>query len=251
MLLAIDIGNSSAKIGLFEAGTLTASFRIRPDSPDSAESLFEAISSELEADPYQSVISSVVPATLPAFEGVARRITGSDPLIAVHSMDFGFEIDYRPVEDCGMDRLLAASAAVERVGFPCIVCDLGTAATIDLVDRSGIYRGGAIAPGLRALYKVLHGDTAKLPLLDPEAADSVVGNSTRTAIASGVYYGFAGLVDGIIERVRESEGGNVPVIATGGDSAFIASVSRHASETAPNLVLEGLALLYERNRVSD
>ncbi|QQS41528.1 MAG: type III pantothenate kinase [Acidobacteriota bacterium] len=247
MLLAIDIGNSSAKIGLFEAGSLTASFSVKPDSPDSAESVFEAISSEMTKEPSRAVISSVVPATLPAFEEVARRITGSDPLIADHSMDFGFEIDYKPVEDCGMDRLLAASAAVAMIGFPCIVCDLGTAATIDLVDKEGIYRGGAIAPGLRALYRSLHGETAKLPLLDPEAADNVVGNSTRTAIASGVYYGFAGLVDGIVERIGRLEGGNIRVIATGGDSEFVAEVSKHVSETAPNLVLEGLALLYERN----
>ncbi|HUF03985.1 MAG TPA: type III pantothenate kinase [Aridibacter sp.] len=248
MLLAIDIGNSSAKVGFFEAGSLSVSFRIPPEQPFSAAVVFEAISRDPDRKPAHAVISTVVPDSLPAFETAARRITGTDPLVADHSMYFGFEIDYRPVEDCGLDRLLAASAAVERVGYPCIVCDLGTAATIDLVDKDRVYRGGTIAPGMRVLFRSLHGNTARLPLLDTEAAENVVGNSTRAAITSGVYFGFAGLVDGIIERMMNEAGSEVPVIATGGDSGLVSAVSKYATETAPDLVLEGLALLHARNR---
>lgn len=251
MLLAIDIGNSSAKIGFFEAGALSASFSIRPEAPVTADAVLNAISRELEARPRAAVISTVVPDSLGAFESAVRQFTDSDPLIADHSMDFGFEIDYRPVEDCGLDRLLAASAAVERVGFPCIVCDLGTAATIDLVDRDRVYRGGTISPGLRALYRSLHVDTARLPFLDPAASENVVGNSTRSAITSGVYFGFAGLVDGIIERMMNEAGSEIPVISTGGDSGLVAAVSKYATRTAPHLVLEGLALLHSRNSRDD
>lgn len=247
MLLAIDIGNSSAKVGFFKAGDLSVSFSIGPESQVSPEAVFEAISDKIGAGPRAAVISSVVPDSLGAFESAVRRLTGTDPMVADHSMDFGFEIDYKPVEDCGLDRLLAASAAVNRVGFPCIVCDLGTAATIDLVDRDRVYRGGTISPGMRVLYRSLHGNTAKLPLLDPEPSENVIGNSTRAAITSGVYFGFAGLVDGIIERMMNEAGGEIPVIATGGDSGIVSAVSKYANVTAPHLVLEGLALLHANN----
>lgn len=248
MLLAIDIGNSSAKVGLFERERLVSTFRVGPGNSDSAGRIAGFIAENSGSEISGSVISSVVPDRLQLFADAAGSLSATAPLIADHSMDFGFRIDYVPVEDCGLDRLLAASAAVERAGYPCIVCDFGTAATIDLVDRTRTYRGGTISPGIGALYRSLHGDTAKLPLLEPAGSESVIGNSTRSAIASGVYFGFAGLVDGIIGRMLDEMGEDVPVIATGGDAPLVSGVSRYVGKPLRHLVLEGLFLLDKRNR---
>jgi len=247
MLLAVDIGNSSAKCGLFVDERLREVFRIPHRAGETPDSITSLLRSGLTGQLSASIVSSVVPEKTAGYLGALLEITGKEPLIADHTSDLGMTIDYDPPEGAGSDRLLAAAAAVELVGAPCIVCDLGTAATIDLVSSDRTYRGGVIAAGLKMLSRGLREGTALLPLVEPEKKRSVIGKTTRDSVASGLYFGYAAFVDGIIDRMLEESAEDCRIIATGGDSALIASATRHIREIEPDLVLKGLRIAFERN----
>jgi type III pantothenate kinase len=156
------------------------------------------------------------------------------------------KINYFPRENLGVDRLVAAFAAAEKYDVPCIVCDFGTATTIDVINLGSEYLGGIIAPGMQTMSEALFLKTSQLPKIKIGKPASVIGNSTERAIESGIYFGYIGLVDGIIERMSLELGEKPKVIATGGFANLIAESSEKIEIVEENLLLEGLRLIYEK-----
>lgn len=246
MLLAIDIGNSAAKFGGFGDHGLERTARLdhaRGEEPDDLRDALRALGFR----PDEAIVSSVVPHAVRRYVEAIRSEFGIAAVVPDHSFDFGLSVNYRPAEDCGLDRLLAASAASEIAGVPCIVCDFGTATTVDAVSADRAFLGGTISPGIGTFAASLHKKTAKLPLVELEVPDRAIGRSTVESITSGIYFGYAGLVDGLIRRIAEELGGMAQIVATGGYAELIAGSSGSISKVEPHLVLEGLRLVHERN----
>ena len=242
MLLAIDIGNSFTKFGVFENATL----RYRLDIPTARRQTAAEIYDSKIQTVHAVIISSVVPELNSAYLELSRKYFHLEPIFVDSSFDFNLAIEYFPPENLGIDRLVAAYAAAEKYGAPCIVCDFGTATTIDVVNSKREFLGGVIAPGMRTMSEALFLKTSQLPKIEIKKPASIIGNSTVKAIESGIYFGYVGLVDGIIERMT-AELGEVPkVIATGGFAKLIAESSEKIELVEENLMLEGLRLAYER-----
>ena len=172
-----------------------------------------------------------------------------NPLFIDHSSNTGLTILYEPPSDVGADRIVDAVAAIETYGAPCIVVDFGTATTFDVVDEQSRYIGGLICPGITISSDALFQRAAKLPRVDIRRPPQVIGSSTTAAMQSGLYYGYTGLVDGILRRIIAELGATPVVIATGGLAALIASNSEYISTVDETLTLEGLRLLYQRSKL--
>ncbi len=246
MLLAIDIGNSSTKFGVFESSSLIDKFAI-PTSLDLSVSdlLFDRL--KYVNDRFfsidRAIVCSVVPKLNDTFRDALKELLSVTPVFVDHSFDFGFRINYDPVTSVGIDRLVNASSAAVKYGKPIIACSFGTASTIDIVSRDSEYLGGVIAPGMKLLADALHHKTAQLPTVAIERPDRVIGNTTEASIKSGVFYGYVGLVDGLLERILSEIETSPQVIATGGFASLIASESRLVTTVDENLTLEGLRRL--------
>jgi type III pantothenate kinase len=170
------------------------------------------------------------------------------PLFVDHSTDTGLVIRYQPPSDVGADRIVDAVAAIEKYGAPCIIVDFGTATTFDVINPQGEYLGGVITPGIMISADALFERAAKLPRVDIRRPETVVGSSTTGAIQSGLYHGYIGLVDGMLRKIIEEVGGKPHVIATGGLAALIATGSECIETVDETLTLDGLRLIFERNR---
>jgi len=241
MLLAIDIGNSFTKFGVFENDALRYRRNIPTIHPQTADEIY---TSEIQSI-HAIIISSVVPELKNAYLELSKKYYQLEPIFVDSSFDFNLKINYFPTENLGVDRLIAAFAAVEKYGAACIVCDFGTATTIDVVNSKNEYLGGIIAPGMRTMSEALFLKTAQLPKINIGKPESVIGNSTVKAIESGIYFGYVGLVDGIIERMIGELGETPKVIATGGFANLIAESSEKIQIVEENLMLEGLRLVYK------
>ncbi len=246
MLLTIDIGNSSTKLALFDSGSIIARTRFETDPAAAAADLKVELRNFVDGALEGIAISSVVRELRASYEQAGAEHFKTAPLFVDHTHDLGFEIDYKPPSDCGPDRLVAAYAAVQNAGYPVIVCDFGTATTIDLVDAENVYRGGIIAPGIETMSDSLFENTSRLPKIEVKPALKVVGDSTAGSIRSGIYYGYIGLVDGIIARMQSGLESVAPVIATGGFSELIAGGSKHVEQVEPDLIHHGLREMWER-----
>jgi len=246
MLLTIDIGNSTTKFGLFEKDALVKKLSIATNRDKTASKSFSEISNEIPAKLDGIIVSSVVKELPASYKTVGENLYGITPIFVDHKIDFGFSIKYFPPEDCGADRLVDAFAAVEKYGTPVIVCDFGTATTIDLVNEKLEYLGGIITPGPNTLGSALFEKTSKLPKVDFKKPAKVIGDSTVSSIQSGIYYGYIGLVDGIIERMLENLEETPKIVSTGGFARLIAEESVYVEIVKENLMLEGLRLIYEK-----
>ena len=246
MLLTIDIGNSTATFGVFDGEKLVSKFTIPTIREQSAEEIFITITPELKQNISAIIISSVVSELENSFRKLAENHFNIKPIFVSHTFDFGFSIKYFPPDGCGIDRLTAAFAVVQKYGNPCIICDFGTATTIDVVNSKNEYIGGIITPGMKTMADALFDKTSKLPKVEIEKPKSVIGDYTVGSIQSGIYFGYIGLVDGIIERMFTELGEKPKVIATGGFSGLISEESKLIEIVEANLMLEGLQLLYNR-----
>lgn len=246
MLLTIDIGNSTATFGVFDGEKLVSKFTIPTIREQSAEEIFITIKPKLKQNISAFIISSVVTELENSFRKLSENLFKIEPIFVDHAFDFGFSIKYFPPDGCGIDRLVAAFAAVQKYGNPCIVCDFGTATTIDVVNSKNEYIGGIITPGINTFASALFEKTSKLPKVEIEKPKSVIGDYTVGSIQSGIYFGYIGLVDGIIKRMFDELGEKPKVIATGGFSGLISEESVLIDVVEPNLMLEGLQLLYNR-----
>jgi type III pantothenate kinase len=251
MILAIDIGNSSIKFGVFENKKLVSRFSVPTVRDQTAEEIFSQIknaSDEIQNFRFSAiVIASVVPELKQAFIELGERFFDLTPVFVDNRFDFGLKIKYYPPDAVGTDRIVAAFAAVEKYGKPAIICDFGTATTIDAVNSKGEYLGGIITPGINTLSEALFLKTSKLPRVELEKPENVIGNSTVSSIQSGIFYGYIGLTEGILKRMTEELGEKPRVVATGGFSRLIAENCPLIEIVDENLMLEGLRMIYERN----
>ena len=180
-----------------------------------------------------------------------RQIAASfsvEPLFVDHTTDTGLKLFYDPPSDLGADRIVDAVAAMNKYGTPCIVVDFGTATTFNVVNKQGQFLGGAISPGLFTCADALFARAAKLPRVDFVPPPSVIGTSTVDAIQSGIYYGYVGLVDGMIARMLEDMLAVSRIVATGGLAPLIADASQYIDTIDETLTLDGLRIVYERTK---
>jgi type III pantothenate kinase len=238
MLLAVDIGNTATKFGLFKGKELVSKFSITTSSTDIANAIGDRLSEPIES----AMVCSVVPSVDGSMSSFLRNATNVEPTFVNNSFDFGLKINYEPLDSLGTDRLVIASAAVEKYGPPCIVCSLGTATTIDVVNAGREFIGGIIAPGIDAMAEALKLKTAKLPEVEPTKPGHLLGNSTVDSIRSGLYHGYVAMVEGLLTRIR-TEAGVSRIIGTGGYAATLSSELSGIMTVDEDLMMVGLRLL--------
>ena len=248
MLLVIDAGNTNIKLGVFRGAELVAQWRLTTDRDNELEvrNLFE--SSGLDAKEIDGMaIASVVPPLNDVLKRMAEVNFGVTPLFVDHTTDTGLKILYDSPSELGADRIVDSAAAVAKYGAPCIVVDCGTATTFNAVNAAHEYLGGVIAPGIMISAEALFSRAAKLPRVEIKRPQKVIATSTIGAMQSGLYYGYAGLVDGVLSQMIEEMGSTPRVIATGGLAPLIADGSKFIEQVDQTLMLDGLRLIYERN----
>ena len=262
MLLTLDVGNTNTVLGLYRLSSdeLVTHWRIstlRTQTADEYGVLFLNLFSmrKVEATEVSSIIiSSVVPPLESTLRQVCERYFNLKPMFVEPGIKTGMPILVDNPAELGADRLVNGVAAFARYGGPCIVVDFGTATTFDVISAKGEYLGGVIAPGLAISAEALFARAARLSRVDVKKPAKVVGTNTVAHIQSGLYYGYIGLVDGILERMlNETRNPDSPapkIIATGGLARLIAEDSRFIETIDDMLTLDGLRLIYERNRVA-
>ena len=246
MLLAIDIGNTTIKFGVFDRENLTRKFVIPTLRHQTADEINSLVNLNLKQTISGVIVSSVVPQLKDSIEKFTRNRFGIIPIFVGHDFDFGLKIKYNPPEAVGIDRVVVAFAASEKYGKPCIVCDFGTATTIDAVNSGGEFLGGVIVAGMNLLADALSQRTSKLPKIEIKKAEKIIGTSTVEAIQSGIYFGYIGLTDGIIKRMFGKLGEKPKIISTGGFASIIAEGSEFIEIYDETLMLDGLRLIYEK-----
>ena len=254
MLLAIDVGNTQTHIGMFRDGSLVEHWRFATVRESTSDELATVLVGLLELrglelnDVDSAIVSSVVPQLVHEYEGVSDRYLGGVVKIVGPSLKSGIPIRTENPHEVGADRLVNAVAAYDRIGSACIVVDFGTAITYDVVSAEGELLGAIISPGVEISMEALSERAARLPKVELEKPKELIGRSTEASIQSGVIYGFAGQVDGIVARLREELGVEAVTIATGGLATSIAPFCEEIDEVDDLLTLTGLRLLWERNR---
>jgi len=254
MLLVMDVGNTNTVLGLYQDETLLASWRLttnRAQTTDEYALLVAGLFSLRGVDQRQvtdAIVSSVVPPMDSTIRETFQHHYGIDPLFVGPGLKTGMPIQYDSPADVGADRIVNAVAGYARYGGPLIIVDFGTATTFDVVSVRGEYAGGIICPGLGIAAEALFSRTAKLPRVDIRRPARLIATNTVGSIQSGLYYGYLGLVDGLIERLLQELGSDTRVIATGGLAELIGRDSRYISECDPMLTLEGLRLIWQKNR---
>ena len=254
MLLAIDIGNTQTHLGMFRDDELVEHWRFATVRFATADELATVLSSLLGLsdlrlrDVDAAIVSSVVPTLAHEYEQLIERYLGGKGALVGPGLKTGMPIRIDTPQELGADRLVNAVAAYDRVGGACIAVDFGTALNYDVVSSSGEYLGGVISPGIEISLEALAARTARLPRVDIEKPKHAIGKGTEEAIQSGVVYGFAGQVDGVLGRLREELGEEAAAIATGGFAQAIVPYCDQVDEIDDLLTLTGLKLIWERTR---
>jgi len=278
MLLVLDVGNTNTVLGVYSrrpspqpvpvprvTGKLTprpitgdfqhliANWRVvtqRASTVDEYGVLFRNLFAMAGVD-FNAVtgivISSVVPPLDPTLRQVCERYFNLEPLFIEPGVRTGISVRVESAAEVGADRMVNCVAAVEKYGAPCIIVDFGTATTFDVVSAKSEFVGGAIAPGLGISADALYSRTARLQRVEIQKPPHAIGNNTVTNLQSGLYYGYLGLVDGILERILAELGGDVKVIATGGLAALIGPGSKYIAAVDDLLTLDGLRIIWERH----
>ncbi|OFW27175.1 MAG: pantothenate kinase [Acidobacteria bacterium RIFCSPLOWO2_02_FULL_59_13] len=252
MLFAIDVGNTNTVLGVFEGQKLVAHWRLttlHEQTVDEWGILTRNLFALEKIDPSQItgiIIASVVPPLDSTLEEVSKRYFHMPAFFVRPNHLLGISVRYQPPQDVGADRIVNGVAAFAKYGGPCIVVDFGTAITFDAISEKGDYMGGVIAPGMGISAEALFARAARLPRVDIRQPNCVIGTTTVGSMQSGLYYGFLGMLDGILERMLAELGPHCQVIATGGQAELLAAGSRFIRHTDALLTLEGLRLLWER-----
>ena len=250
MLLAVDVGNTQTVLGLFDDSRLGEHWRVATDVRRTGDEIGVMLDGFLDFDRIEGVcLASTVPPLLREYEIVAERWVRAELLALGPGVRTGIPIRYDDPREVGPDRIANAVAARERYGAPCIVVDFGTSTNFDVVSPEGEYVGGVLAPGIEISMDALFARAARLVRVDFAAPPSVIGKTTVGGLQSGLVYGFAGQVDGIVGRIRDELGApDARAVATGGLADLIAPHTETIGDVDPFLTLDGLRIVWDRNR---
>ncbi|MFC5653362.1 type III pantothenate kinase [Paenibacillus solisilvae] len=254
MILVVDVGNTNIVLGVYEGKTLLHHWRLSTNRSATADeygimihNLFHYAGVKLDQMD-GVIISSVVPPLMRTLEQLCHKYLRKAPVIVGPGVKTGLNIRYENPREVGADRIVNSVAGIEKYGTPLIIVDFGTATTFDYIDADGNYLGGAIVPGIGISTEALYQRAAKLPRIELVKPKSVVGRNPVTSMQAGIIFGYAGQVDGIVQRIRKEFNVTPRVIATGGLAELISAESETVEEVDPLLTLDGLRLIYERNQ---
>lgn len=254
MILAVDIGNSNIVLGCIASKHIMRQARIATDFLKTSDQYCAELKSMLdlfEIDPLTiegAIISSVVPPVLNSFKTAIIKLTGKVPLVVGPGIKTGLNILLDNPANAGGDLVVAAVAALAEYRPPLLIIDMGTATTITAIDQKGNYLGGCICPGVKISAEALSSRTAQLPAISLEAPQKIIGRNTTDCMRSGLMIGSAAMLDGMISRMEQELGQEATVLATGGIARFVLPLCRRKVIYDKDLLLKGLAILYENNR---
>ena len=254
MLLALDAGNSNITIGAFDGREMRAQWRLRTVHEQTADewgillrNLFAPAGLDIQSVD-GIIIASVVPPIDSTLALMTQRYFGTEAMFVGPRTNLGLTVRYDNPNEVGADRLVNGVAGFYKYGGPCVIVDFGTTINFDVISKNGEYLGGAIAVGIGIAIEALFSKTARLPLVDFRPPKDVVGTNTVASMQSGLYFGAIGMIDGILERVIEKLGPDTKVIGTGGQARMIAGGSRYLKTLDEHMTLEGLQMIWERNK---
>lgn len=255
MLLVVDVGNTNIVLGVYKNSELQNSFRIGTNISTTSDE-YGAVISQLflidnikMSDIKDVIISSVVPDVMHSLENFVIKYIKKTPMIIGPGIKTGMNIKYENPSQVGADRIVNAVAGYEKYGGPLILIDFGTATTFCYINEKGEYIGGSITPGIKISSEALFQRASKLHKVELLKPRSVIGKNTTAAMQSGIFYGYVGLVDNIVEKMMQESGEeNIKVVATGGLAGLIISETKNVKIIDKNLTLDGLRIIYEKNK---
>jgi len=250
-LLVVDVGNTNIVLGIYRGDELAHSWRLATARERTADE-YGILAKQLigDAEFEGAIISSVVPPLNHAVATMVRKFFGIEALFVEPGVKTGIAIHVDNPQEVGADRIVNCVAAFEQWGGPACIVDFGTATTFDIVTADAHYVGGAIAPGLIISAEALFARAARLPRVDIRRPPSVIGTNTVVSMQSGLYFGYLGLVDGVLARIKREIPDLKVIVATGGLAALLASDSEYIEHVDDDLTLKGLKIIYDRNRVA-
>lgn len=261
-MLAVDIGNTVTRFGLFDGGTLRATWSVTTPDRMTADEAHLAIAGFLTtmppgsgepgrastAYPHDAIVSCVVPDLTDVWVVALHASCGRRPLVVGPGLKTGIKMRYNDPSEVGSDRVADLIAARATYGAPLVVVDMGTTTNFEIIDDEGAFAGGLIAPGLALSAKALAQAAARLPVIEIKAPATIIGKNTREAMQAGIVMGEVARIDGLVDLVWNELGYETGIVVTGADAATIAALSRHEVVSDDTLTLRGLNLLYEMNR---